>query len=98
MLNEELKQHYRPEFLEFLELDVYIPELKLGFEYQGIQHFESIEHWGGESALKEVRVRDARKKSLCEKNGIRLIYCFYYEDLTKTLIKNKIKENPAHNK
>lgn len=95
--DKKIYRHYRPDFLEFLELDVYIPELKLGFEYQGVQHFKSVEHWGGKSALKKVKERDARKKLLCEKNGIRLIYCFYYEELTKTLIRNKIKGNPAHN-
>ena len=94
--DKKIYHHYRPEFLEFLELDVYIPVLKLGFEYQGIQHFESVDHWGGKSALKRVKERDARKKHLCEKYGIRLIYCFYYEELTKSLIKNKINENPAH--
>jgi len=32
-------RHYRPDFLQGLELDIFIDELKIGMEYQGIQHF-----------------------------------------------------------
>jgi len=88
--DKRVYRHHRPEFLDYLELDVYIPDLKMGFEYQGIQHFEPIEHWGGKAALKELKVRDAKKKKLCEENGINLIYVFYYEELNKELIYNKI--------
>jgi hypothetical protein len=87
---KKVLRHCRPYFLEHLELDVYIPELQLGFEYQGIQHFEPVEHWGGKRALKQVQQRDKRKNKLCNSNGIKLIYFYYYEELTKELIKSKI--------
>lgn len=41
-----IRQH-RPKWLQGLELDIYLPEHKLAFEYQGIQHFVAVEHWGG---------------------------------------------------
>jgi len=86
-------RHYRPEFLNFLELDVYIPKLKLAIEYQGIQHFEPIEHWGGKKSLEQVIHRDKIKKRLCEQNKIRLIYIYYYEEISKELLEDKIKVN-----
>jgi len=88
---EKVYRHYRTDFLEYLELDVFIPSLNIGIEYQGIQHFEPIEHWGGEESLTQVKQRDKKKKKLCSKNGINLIYFYYYEELTRELVKTKIK-------
>jgi len=84
-------RHYRPEFLNYLELDVYVPKLNIAFEYQGIQHFEPIDYWGGEKSLEEVQKRDKIKKELCAKNNIKLIYVYYYEELSIDLIKEKLK-------
>ena len=39
---------YRAEWLNRQSLDVYIPSLKIGIEYQGMQHYEPIEYFGGE--------------------------------------------------
>ncbi len=87
----KIYRHYRPSFLEYLELDVFIPHLNIGIEYQGIQHFEPIKHWGGKSSLEKVIERDKRKKKLCDKNDVALIYFYYYEELDKKLVKNKIE-------
>jgi len=89
---EKIYRHYRPEFLEYLELDVFIPRLNIGMEYQGIQHFEPVEHWGGRASLKQVKERDKKKKELCSKSGIELIYFYYYEELSKELVEGKIKK------
>jgi len=88
--NHKIIRHHRPKFLNFLELDVYIPELNIAFEYQGIQHFEPIEHWGGIKSLEQVKRRDKLKKKLCEENSIKLIYMYYYEELSKELVEDKI--------
>jgi hypothetical protein len=55
---QALRRH-RPEWLGGLELDVYLPELDLAFEYQGQQHFHSISAWGGEEALGKVAGKGA---------------------------------------
>ncbi|MBW1959533.1 MAG: hypothetical protein JRI63_13595 [Deltaproteobacteria bacterium] len=88
--DEELIRHYRPGFLDNLELDIFIPSLNIGIEYQGLQHFEPIQHWGGETALERTKERDSRKKALCRKNGIDLIYFYYTEELSSTLVKEKL--------
>ena len=53
-------------------------------EYDGEQHFESIEFFGGEEQLKLQRERDERKNKWCEENNIRLIRIPYteYDNLT----------------
>ncbi len=38
--NNEIIFHYRNKELNRLELDIFVPHIKLGIEYQGIQHFE----------------------------------------------------------
>lgn len=77
----EIFTHYRPDWLEKLELDIYIPKLKIGIEYQGQQHFHPIKAWGGEKALKRLQERDARKRILCIKNMVKLIEVDYTEPL-----------------
>lgn len=84
--------HYRPAWLDGLELDIYVPDIRLAFEYQGIQHFRAIKHWGGKEKLKIQQEHDARKKRLCDELGIKLIYFDYTEDITTDYVKAKIKE------
>lgn len=82
--------HYRPPFLDGLELDIYIKEFNVGIEYQGIQHEKPIDAWGGEEALQKRKEYDKKKINLCKKNNVDLIFFWYYEDLTKSLIKSKL--------
>lgn len=83
-------RNYRPNILEGLELDIYIQELKLGIEYQGIQHIKSVKQWGGEKDLKIRQEHDKRKAELCKKNDIKLIYFWYDEDVNKELVLSKL--------
>ena len=89
--DKRIIRNYRPSILNFLELDVFIPDLNIGIEYQGIQHFEPVEHWGGQKALEKVRERDRLKKELCDENSIKLLYFYYYEELSKQLVMSKIE-------
>jgi len=83
--------HYRPKFLKGLELDVFIEELDLGFEYQGIQHYKPVDYWGGEESLKKLKIRDKRKRKICSAEGIDIIYFDYTEKITEDLILSKIR-------
>ena len=78
-IKEEFKQysvihHARPRWLGRQHLDIYIKELNIGIEYQGKQHFEPIDFFGGEESFKNTVVRDERKKQLCIENDCLLIY------------------------
>lgn len=88
---EKIYRHYRPDFLEFLELDIFIPRLNIGIEYQGIQHFKPVDHWGGKASLEQVIKRDKKKKKLCDLNNVNLVIFYYYEELSRELVENKIK-------
>jgi hypothetical protein len=87
---EQVLRHYRPNFLEGLELDIYIPHLNLGIEYQGLQHFEPLKHWGGQEAFEKTCKRDARKKQLCALNNVNLVYFSCKEQITEETIRTKL--------
>ena len=60
--------------LNGLELDFYIQELNVGIECQGIQHFEPVNIFGGKTKFIKRIENDKKKKELCDKNGIKLLY------------------------
>ncbi len=63
-----------------MELDIWIPSIKTAVEYQGQQHFMAVDSWGGKTALRKLRKRDAEKRRACLKCGIRLIEISYSWD------------------
>lgn len=90
--NHEIIRHHRPKWLDGLELDIFISDLKLGIEYQGQQHFHPVKAWGGEKALQDLRERDSRKRKICEKHDIRLLEIDFTEPLNSDYIHNKIND------
>lgn len=71
---------------------MYIPSLNLGFEYQGKQHYEAVEFFGGKKGLEQTKQRDARKRKLCKENGVRVIEWMYNEPISKPFLSKKIKD------
>lgn len=57
-----------------MSFDFYLPQLKIAIEYQGRQHFEKVEIFGGEEGLILTKERDEYKKKLCKENDIQLVY------------------------
>lgn len=71
---EKTFERIRPEWLNKLELDGYDSDLKLAFEYQGIQHFKYVPHFHRENGQFESQLaRDAYKRECCTNTGITLI-------------------------
>ena len=94
--NGVIYQH-RPYFLRSslghqLSYDVYISEKKIAIEYQGKQHFEPVEYFGGHEAFERQKQRDKEKATLSKANGIKLVYINYWEEITPELIRMKIEE------
>jgi hypothetical protein len=81
----------RPAWLDGLELDVYLPDMGLAFEYQGQQHFHPVKAWGGEGALREVQARDARKAGHCAQQGVTLVTIDYTEPLSETYLRERVQ-------
>ena len=66
-----------------LSYDFSMPDKKYGYiliEYNGIQHYESVEYWGGEAALKKQKEHDKRKRDYTKKHGYKLITVKYTYD------------------
>jgi very-short-patch-repair endonuclease len=62
-----------------LPFDFYIADCNLLIEYDGRQHFESMEFFGGEKGLKSAQKRDAIKTKFAERHNIRLLRIPYTE-------------------
>jgi hypothetical protein len=80
----------RPDFLDGLQLDIFLPDIRLGIEYQGNQHYEPFDHLGGERQLREVRRRDKKKAALCKKAGIRIEYFTIEDKLTEDYVAKRL--------
>lgn len=68
--------HGRPSWLSPQHLDIYFPDNNVGCEFQGAQHQNAVEYFGGEESFKEQQARDERKKRLCRRHGCKLLYVF----------------------
>lgn len=94
--NYEILTHHRKPLMCWglwgLELDVYIPELKLAFEYMGIQHykFHKFFHTNKEE-FEAQQYRDRCKKRICKMQGITLIRIRFDERLSEQLVLSKLK-------
>ena len=76
--------HGNPKWLGRQHLDIFFPKLNIGIEYQGLQHYEPIDFFGGIEAFLKSEERDLRKKELSIKNNCYLIYVrkdYDFEDL-----------------
>lgn len=62
-----------------LELDVYLPELELGIEYNGEHHYHDNPFFGG---LELYQRRDNEKRKICQEKGIKLVTIPYWWDNT----------------
>ena len=87
----EVVREASPIWLGRQRLDIYVPSLKLAIEYQGEQHFSPVEMFGGEEALHQTKVRDRRKRQLCEENGVNLIYFKFNESLSPTAVRERLR-------
>lgn len=74
----KIKQNTRPAWLassegERLELDFYLPELRIAFEVQGSQHYYFTPHFHStfENFKAQIR-RDDAKRHICEETGVQL--------------------------
>ena len=62
-----------------LPFDFYLPNLNIVIEYDGRQHFEIVEHFGGLDSFIDTKIRDTIKNIYCKDNNIKLIRIPYWE-------------------
>lgn len=63
-----------------LSYDFYIPDQSILIEYQGIQHYQPVNLWGGEGRFKLQQKHDQMKADYAKNNGYSLIAVPYTED------------------
>jgi hypothetical protein len=66
-------------YKKMLPFDFYLPDYETCIEYNGIQHYEEVDYFGGESHLNKVKIRDDIKKKYCDINGINLLKISYID-------------------
>lgn len=84
--------HHSPNWLKPQHFDVYIPCLKIAFEYQGKQHFEPIDYFGSEEGFINNQRRDFEKLQKSKKNKVEIIYWNYFESINRVTLEKKIRE------
>jgi hypothetical protein len=84
--------HARPSFLQGLEFDIFLPELRLAIEYQGEQHYEPFKHLGGERHLRSVKKRDKKKAAICSAEGVELRYFTVSDKLTEDYVRAMLRD------
>jgi hypothetical protein len=60
-----------------LPFDFYIPSLNLCIEYDGLQHYQPVNRFGGEERLKYQQQCDDIKTNYCKDKGIKLLRITY---------------------
>ncbi len=74
-----------------LEIDLWIPDLKIAIEYDGAQHFRAIKTWGGKKSFLKRQRHDKLKNKLILKHPIDIKY-FIRIPYTETItLENIIK-------
>lgn len=81
--DRDIIQNYK---IDKKEIDIYLPELKLGFEFNGI-------YW--HSDLYKSKLFHKEKTDICNSNNIQLIHIWeddwlYKQDIVKSMVLNKI--------
>jgi len=66
--------------VSLLRFDFYLPSHNMCIEYDGKQHFEPIDYFGGDKAFKSSKKRDGMKNTYCENNNIKLLRIPYTQD------------------
>jgi hypothetical protein len=81
-----------PSWLRPQRFDIYIEELNIAVEYNGIQHYEPIDYFGGELGFTLTQKRDQKKRTKCLKNNCTLIEIRYDQTLDDAMntIEDKI--------
>jgi len=77
----QVLQHHTAEWLGRQHLDIFLPELGIGIEYQGEQHVRGVDYFGGDDAFARTAKRDAAKVMKCRRAGVRLLFVFHDEKL-----------------
>ncbi len=66
----DAKHEYGPAWLGRQRFDIYLPSRNIAIEYNGPQHYEPLELFGGAKGLMKTQRRDKLKRRLAEEHGV----------------------------
>lgn len=73
----------------YLPFDFYLPDYNMCIEYDGIQHFEIVQEFGGLKGFEKTKKHDEIKNSYCKSKNIKLIRIPYTQfDEIGAILKN----------
>ena len=79
----------------YLPFDFYIPSKRTLIEFDGEQHFQPVEHFGGLKTYEQLKINDKIKNDYCEENYINLIRIRYDQiDKIEEILKSNLIEKP----
>ncbi len=78
--------------ITLLKCDFYLPKYHCVIEFNGKQHYEIVNKFGGESGFKEIIKRDKIKKRFFNENRINYLEIHYKEKKIEDIILNKLTE------
>ena len=82
--------------VQTLSYDFYLPDQNILIEYQGLQHYEPVDHFGGDGKFKLQQKHDKLKSDYARDHGYNLIAVPYtYDTLSKIkkyLLKHGLKK------
>jgi len=90
---EENNINYSQEIKLFdnYRFDFYLEDLNITIEYDGKQHYEPVNYFGGLEGFLKTQERDKIKTEYCIKNDIRIIRIGYFEDIEEVLNASLVK-------
>ncbi len=87
-----IKYEYSPRWLGNQRYDMFIPSKRTAIEYNGIQHYEPVEAWGGKEGLKKNKKRDADKARKSKENNIDLRIWHYSKSINEENVREFISD------
>ena len=76
--------------IKLLKFDFYLPNNNVCIEYNGRQHYESVEKFGGKTELYNIQMRDKIKIDYCDNNNVKLIIIKYTDKNIDTILDQKL--------
>jgi hypothetical protein len=90
---EEQKKFPDLKYIANLRCDFYLQSQNLVIEYNGIQHYEALEIFGGLSGLESTIKRDNAKRNFLKKSNISLLEIPYFTKDVESLILEWVVKN-----
>lgn len=88
--NLSIISQYSPDWLGSQRFDIYIKEYNIAIEYNGIQHYQPVEYFGGKKGFEATQKRDMVKRKKCKLNNCFILEIKYDENLDDVL--SRIRE------